>query len=183
MSNEKTIHILQRLRANDREALRLLFQEHYASVCKAIFRYVKERATIEDLAQDVFMKIWEKRQSINVNTSFDAYLYRMAVNESISYLRKQQRQNQKKEAYPLAFTAIDSPSTEDQYLHTELDQRIKHAINSLPPRCQVIFKLSRYEELSYREIAEKLELSIKTVENQMGKALRILRIQIKGNQT
>ncbi len=178
MSNKEPNLILQRLRASDREALRLLFQEYYGEVCKAVFRYVKNKATVEDLAQDVFMKLWEKRETISINSSIGAYLYRMGINEAISFLRKQQRQL-KKEASPLAFVDTSTPSVEDQYLHTELDQRIVKAIDALPPRCQLIFKLSRFEDLSYREIAKKLDLSIKTVENQMGKALRVLRERLK----
>lgn len=178
MSNKEPNLVIQKLQASDRDALRLLFQEHYKDVCKAVFRYVKNKATVEDLAQDVFMKLWEKRETISINSSIGAYLYRMGVNEAISYLRKQQRQTQN-ETSRLAFADTSTPSVEDQYLHAELDQRIVNAIDALPPRCQLIFKLSRFEGLSYREIAEKLELSIKTVENQMGKALRVLRERMK----
>ena len=73
-----------------------------------------------------------------------------------------------------------SPTAEDTYLDNELEDKIKTAINTLPPKCRMVFQLSRYEELSYKEIAEKMEISVKTVENQMGKALRVLRAQMKG---
>ena len=101
----------------------------------------------------------------------------MAVNESIDYLRKIKRQEQKANQ-PQAVANLQMPSAEDQYLHAELQQRITYSINSLPPRCQLIFKLSRYEEMTYQQIADKLEISIKTVENQMGKALKLLRSQL-----
>jgi len=174
MIEDETPTILKRLRNDDRAALRLLFQQYYGGVCKSIFRYIKNKATVEDLAQDVFMKVWEKRHTISVNSSFGPYLNRMGINEALSLLRKQQRRAAK-EPEILPFANPISPSVEEEYLHLELDQKITKAINSLPPRCQVIFKMSRFEELSYREIAEKLEISIKTVEHQMGKSLRILR--------
>ena len=177
MPDEQLSQLLQQLRNNDRNVLKLIFQKHYRDVCKAIYRYVKDQSTVEDIAQDVFIKIWDKRHSLNINTSFGAYLYRMGINEAITYLRKQNRRNQKEAK--LTFVETTTPSTEEAYLNAELNQQITRAIETLPPRCQLIFKLSRFEELSYREIAEKLDISIKTVENQMGKALRILRTIMK----
>ena len=177
MTEEQQLELLNRLRSNDRDALQLLFRQYYALVCHAIHRYIKDPQLVEDIAQDLFIKLWEKRDRIKVNSSFKAYLHRMAVNESIDYLRKIKRQEQKANQ-PQAVANLQMPSAEDQYLHAELQQRITYSINSLPPRCQLIFKLSRYEEMTYQQIADKLEISIKTVENQMGKALKLLRSQL-----
>ncbi|MEM8907954.1 MAG: RNA polymerase sigma-70 factor [Bacteroidota bacterium] len=178
MADEKNWELLERLRSDDRDALQLLFRQFYPTICQVIHRYIKEKTLVEDLAQDLFLKLWEKRKRIQVNSSFKAYLCRMAVNESIDYLRKVKRLEQKSAA-PQAFANLSTPSTEDQYLQGELQQRIQQAIHTLPPRCQLIFKLSRYEELTYQEIAQRLDISIKTVENQMGKALKLLRQRLK----
>lgn len=133
---------------------------------------------VEDLAQDVFLKLWEKRETILITTSFQAYLHRMAANEAISHLRRSKKWNEQLEIDELpplsAAERSDSPSIEH-----ELRAHIRQAIDRLPERCRAVFLLSRYEELSYREIAEKLDISIKTVENQMGKALKIMREQLK----
>lgn len=178
MADDKQMELLERLRSDDRDALQLIFRQYYPLVCHTIFRYLKDRTKVEDIAQDLFLKLWEKRKRIQVNISFKAYLCRMAVNESIDYLRKEKRLEQKANATQ-AFVDLTTRSTEDQYLETELEGRINYFVDALPPRCQLIFKLSRFEELTYREIAERLEISIKTVENQMGKALKILRIQLQ----
>lgn len=173
MADEKSNDILARLQADDKQAFQSVFQQYYPFVCAAVFRFVKEKATVEDLAQDVFIKLWQKRHSLQINTSFNAYLRRMAINEAISYLRKNKLATTGEEA--LAFVPGNSNTAEEEYLQGELEDKVAVAINSLPERCRIIFQMSRQEGLTYKQIAEKLDISIKTVENQMGKALRILR--------
>ena len=101
----------------------------------------------------------------------------MAINEGLYYLRKNKK-FQKEEVEVLAFVAADD-DIEEQILHQEFSAEVHAAIEELPPRCKEIFKLSRFEELSYKEIAAKLDISIKTVENQMGKALKTLRVALQ----
>ena len=151
---------------------------YYVPVCKAIQRFVRDKSTVEDIAQDVFIKLWEKRQKLNITSSLGAYLRRMAINEAISFLRRN-KHFETEDTIDLAYGG--SPYTgEDQMLQAELEQNITNAINSLPPKCRAVFQLSRYEGLSYKEIATKMDISVKTVENQMGKALRVLRERLKG---
>ncbi|MEM9820416.1 MAG: RNA polymerase sigma-70 factor [Bacteroidota bacterium] len=178
MTEEQQKELLERLRSNDRDALQLLFRNYYPAICRSIYRYHKDPQVVEDIAQDLFLKIWEKRHRIQIKSSLQAYLHRMAVNESIDYLRKIKRLEQKK-SMPQAMAVSTMPSAEEEYLGLELQERINACINALPPRCQLIFKLSRYEEMTYKQIAEQLEISVKTVENQMGKALKILRGQLQ----
>jgi len=179
MSDGKLENILTRLKANDQDALKVLFDTYYLPVCHSIHRIIREKQTVEDLAQEVFIKVWQKRQQINVTSSLKAYLQRMGVNEAISHLRKL-KNKEKEEITEFNMQGMVSPTAEDTYLDNELENKIKAAINTLPPKCRMVFQLSRYEELSYKEIAEKMEISVKTVENQMGKALRVLRAQMKG---
>lgn len=141
-------------------------------------RFLKDKSTVEDLAQNVFIRFWEKRNQIKVTSSVKAYLNRMAINEAIGYLRKNKKWDIE-EVTPNTPTQSAS-SVEEQYLHTELETKITNAIDSLPPKCRAVFQMSRFDDLTYREIAEKLGISIKTVENQMGKALRVLRTKMKG---
>lgn len=178
MSLENTDALMHRLKANDKSVLKLLFDRHYESVCQSIFRLLKDRSQVKDLAQNVFIRFWEKRQQLNVKTSFGAYFHRMAVNEALMYLRK--NKNWKIEEIDLNIHTKITPDVEENYLQSELEDKITEAIHSLPPKCQLVFQLSRYEELTYKEIAEKLDISVKTVENQMGKALRVLRQKMKG---
>lgn len=169
--------LLDRLKADDRTALRDLFEAHYPMVCQAIYRFVQDRSTTEDLAQEVFLRFWEKRHKIEVSTSLPAYLRRMGVNEGLGYLRRTKRWSDNEldaEQEPAA-----NDSAEEQYLQGELEQHITTAINSLPPKCRTVFQLSRFEDLTYQQIAEQMGISVKTVENQMGKALRVLRKRLQ----
>ena len=91
MSTERAEDILTRLKSDDRAALKDLFQEHYPLVCQSIHRFIRDHATTEDLAQEVFLRFWEKRHSINVTSSLPAYLRRMAMNEALGHLRRNKR--------------------------------------------------------------------------------------------
>jgi RNA polymerase sigma-70 factor (ECF subfamily) len=170
--------LLNRLKSDDKGALQEIFQDNYQKVCGAIFRLTKDTGITEDLAQEVFFRFWQKRHQIEITASLDAYLRRMAVNEGLAYLRS--RKYFTEEIEPHSARMSDSNTAEDRFLHSELEQNIRSAIDGLPPKCRMVFQLSRYEELSYQEIADQMEISIKTVENQMGKALKILRQELKG---
>lgn len=169
--------VLQRLRSDDRQVLRQIFEAHYASVCTVIRRFIADPGLVEDLAQEVFVRFWEKRHRIEINSNLPAYIRRMAVNEALAYLRKKNRfaPDELPQQLPHHTTAGADQALEA----SELQAAIRQAINSLPPRCKLIFQLSRFEDLTYREIAQKLDISEKTVENQMGKALKNLRDQLR----
>lgn len=179
MVNEKLDDILLRLRAGDRAALQHLFHQQYPLVCGVMHRFIADRSTVEDLAQEVFVRFWEKREQIQITSSLPAYLRRMAINEALGYLRRSKHLND--EEITPQFASLDGTGTvEEQYLHTELEGSIRSAIDELPPKCRTVFQLSRFEELTYQEIADQMGISVKTVENQMGKALRILRERLRG---
>ncbi|MEZ4985061.1 MAG: RNA polymerase sigma-70 factor [Saprospiraceae bacterium] len=164
---------LVQLRAGDRSALKQIFDAQYQPVCHAIYRFVQDPGLSEDLAQEVFVRFWEKREDIHIESNLGAYLRRMAVNEALAYLRKKSRFLA--DELPAQLPGQQAAAADEQLATTELAERITHAINELPPRCRVVFQLSRFEEKSYQEIADSLDISIKTVENQMGKALKLLR--------
>lgn len=170
--------LLARLKSGERDALRQLFEAQYERVCQAIYRLVPDRSTSEDLAQEVFLRFWDKRERINITSSLPAYLRRMAINEALGYLRRQKRWEQDEPS--LEALAGTEASAEEQYLDAELKAQLNTAINELPPKCRAVFQLSRHEGLAYKEIAEQMGISIKTVENQMGKALRVLRQRMTG---
>ena len=178
MPIQKLEDILSRLRSDDPLVLKELFQQHYTSICSTIHRFIKGKNLVEELAQNVFIRFWEKRHTIQINSSVPAYLRRMAINEAIGYLRKDQKVRavgdfQEEENRNLQ--ATEDYTSEDALMYGELKDKITAAIDELPPKCRAIFQLSRFEELTYKEIAERLDISVKTVENQMGKALKVLR--------
>lgn len=166
--------LLQKLKAGEAQALKALFKEFYPLVCSGIFRLVKDQDLAQDLGQKVFIRFWEKRETLHITSSVKSYLYKMGVNEGLAYLRSARIMEQEDQIPD--FT--DHSATEEEVLANELKEQIQKAISTLPSKCQLVFKLSRFENLSYKEIAEKLDISIKTVENQMGKALRLLREQL-----
>ncbi|MEM6396669.1 MAG: RNA polymerase sigma-70 factor [Bacteroidota bacterium] len=167
---------MKALKADDRSAFKQIFSTHYQDVCRVINRYIADPGLTEDLAQEVFIRLWKKRHDISIETNLPAYLRRMGVNEALAHLRKKTRF--KADELPMHLPGQTAPSaTEQSDLH-ELQDRISAALKKLPPRCRLVFELSRYEDLSNREIAEQLELSIKTVENQMTKALKLLRSEL-----
>jgi RNA polymerase sigma-70 factor (ECF subfamily) len=157
--------------------LKELFEAHYQAVCAAVNRIVGERGVTEDLAQQVFIRFWEKRHQIQIDSSPGAYLHKMAVNEALAWLRA--KKNQQPEELTFATPMPPQMDGEGILLNNELNDQIHKAIDALPPRCRTVFQLSRFEELSYQEIAQKMEISIKTVEHQMGKALRVLREELR----
>lgn len=159
------------------KAINQLFNEYYGDLCRKAFRIINNKVSSEDIVQDVFFKLWENRKKIQIQTSLKAYLNRMVFNESISYLRKNKELINFSDN--IEIEDVNTNIADKRVEHKELRKIIDSAINKLPPACKTIFLLSRIDELSYKQIAEKLDISIKTVENQMGKALRILRQSIK----
>ncbi|MCB0522146.1 MAG: RNA polymerase sigma-70 factor [Lewinellaceae bacterium] len=150
-----------------------MFREYYPFLCKAIIRVLPDAHLAEDLAQDVFFDIWNKRENFSINTSLQAYLRRAGINRALNYIRDRKIRWDDEEK--IAFQASNLTDASRKIEGEELKQKIEEAINQLPERCRLVFTLSRFEEMSYQEIADQLGISIKTVENQMSKALRILR--------
>jgi len=169
---------LAHLRATDAEAfMELLFREFYRPLGNVVHRVVQSRAVTEDLLQDVFLRVWDGRDTLRITTTYGAYLYRAALNAALRHVERAKRQVAWDDA-PMA-----EPATDDA-LHglyqQEAESSVEAALALLPPQCRVVFTMSRYDELSYQQIADTLDISPKTVENQMGKALRIMRKQLSG---
>lgn len=165
--------LFSRLAAGDQLAMKEIFHRCFHLVYKKIFLVVRQKELSEDLAQEVFLKIWKKREHLHIESNFEGYLATMAYHEALGYLRKKTPELQAVET-----ESLDRVLKSDGHLEIEgmeLQERVDKAISDLPPRCRGIFMLSRYEGKSYREIGEIMDISVKTVENQMGKALSTLR--------
>ena len=129
----------------------------------------------EDLVQQVFVKLWEQRARLDIAWSLKAYLYKTVHNAALNRLRAAKTRSKYLEVNASQLENANVPPEESA---RELNERLQKALDLLPPQCRHVFELSRFEDLKYREIAEQLGISIKTVETQMGKALRILRLQL-----
>jgi len=161
--------------AGDRSAFEALFRLHYRPLCTFAMGYVKDADQAEDLVQDLFFRLWLDRGKVSITTSVKAYLYAAVRNRSLNAVKAGSRMRVFSEQ------ADDRPTeearTEDE--HSERIARVQAAIEALPEERRRVFKLSRYEGLKYHEIAERLGISVKTVENQMGSALKTLRTELK----
>ena len=153
------------------------FKSHFKGLHAYAYTILKDEALAEEMVQNVFYKIWEKREQLNIQSSLKAYLYKSVYHESLNHVRQQQVKSAY-QTYAMHHTTESSNDSEHKIGLQELEERLRLALNELPEQCRTIFQLSRFNELRYREIADQLNLSVKTVENQMGKALRILRLKL-----
>lgn len=164
---------VEALRQSNRQVFDALFRTHYEPLCNYACAMLKgEMDTAEDIVQDCFFKLWEKREALEISYSIKSYLYKMVHNACLNRIRSEKVQNQYKQHNIVWLEANSSVAIDTSF---DMRENIKKAMDELPKQCRLIFELNRFEELKYREIAEQLDISIKTVENQMGKALRILR--------
>ena len=165
--------LLDKLATNDWSSMNLIFKQYYKTVYYSAMRILSDMSIADDISQEVFIDLWSKRTEIKVQTNLEAYLRKMAVNKSLNYIR-----DNKKISFSVELDDQQS-SNEPDYIQNENFREIKellyNAIDKLPPQCKIIFVLSRFEDYSNKMIAQHLDISIKTVENQMTKALKILR--------
>jgi len=159
------------------------FQQHYEPLCQYAFTLVKENAACEDIVQEIFLRVWEKKQDLVGTEALRYYLYTATRNNCLTYIEK----NRKSVVTPLNGHEAAGEDTlrlreEAQKPETDFDTLLAEALQMLPPKCREVFVLSRVNKLTYQQIAETLQISVKTVENQMGKALKILRGFIRGKQ-
>ncbi|MFH6991810.1 RNA polymerase sigma-70 factor [Flavobacterium sp. FlaQc-48] len=154
----------------DLKEFKKLFLELYQPLCNHAYKYLQNRHESEDVVQELMIKIWETRKDLLSDNGLKYYLYVAVKNRCISILRKKIHMLDIDEI-PMDI-AQEIPETKPL---VDANQLIEEAFNGISPKCLAIFKLSRIEKLSYKEIAEKLEISVKTVENQMGKAIKHIR--------
>jgi len=165
--------VAARLRQGDRGAFDALFREYYAALVGVADVVVRERGVAEEIVQDVMLELWRRHDAITIDQSLKGYLIGATRNRALNFVRH--AAVQKKHA-PFITNEMSSPPAADQELvASELGAAITAAIASLPPRCREVFELSRLRGLKQAEVAEALGISVKTVEAQMGKALRVLR--------
>ncbi|MBT1687445.1 RNA polymerase sigma-70 factor [Dawidia soli] len=166
------------LKTGDTTAFEMLFRTYYQSLCNYAYTFIQDRDEAEEVVQSTFLSVWEKREALEIHTAVKPYLYAMVRNACLNLL-KHEKIKQRHVEGELAVAERSVESVSRTVMASELEVRICEAMEQLPEQCRLIFKLSRFEELKYAEIADQLGLSIKTVENQMGKALRIMREQLK----
>lgn len=163
---------------DDHKSFKRLFYEFYPSLCVYAGRYILSTDTCEDIVQDVFFNIWEKRKTLNIHSSFRNFLITSVRNSCTNYIRKQSSYDKYLENYT-STSSSQSPLPDEIYTTNELNDMIASALEKLPTNIQDVFHLSRNENMTYKEIAEEMNISIKTVESYISKALKLLRVELK----
>ncbi len=165
------------LAQQDEMAFERVFKEHFKSLHAYACTILNDEANAEEMVQQVFFKLWDRAAHLQIAGSVTAYLYRSVYNECLNFLKHQKVRA--RHQLHVAYRAKQSERRANEiYTDPDLVKRIREALESLPEQCRTIFQMSRFEDLKYREIADRLQLSVKTVENQMGKALRLMRAKL-----
>ncbi len=159
--------------------LEQLFRVFFTPLCQFARKYTNDLDSAREIVHDVFVTLWEKRQEIDTDKQIKSYLFTSVYNRSLNYIRDNKKFDKNIELSELTKTVDESKKVEDMMDSVVLNARIQQALQKLPEKCREVFILSRFKELKYAEIAQKLEISVKTVEAQMTKALKILREELK----
>jgi RNA polymerase sigma-70 factor (ECF subfamily) len=165
------------LSKRDEAAFEQVFKTHYKNLHAYAFTILKDEDEAEEMVQQVFFKLWERSENLSFSGPIAAYLYRAVHNESLNFLKHQKV----KAGHQLHVAHSMKNKTEygqGKMMRKELENKFREALNELPEQCRTVFQLSRFEDMKYREIADKLDISVKTVENHMGKALKLLRAKL-----
>lgn len=168
--------LLERLRAGSEHAFDILFRRYYPDLVRAAQALLGDRDAAEEVAQDVLLELWRRRAATRIDTTLRAYLYRAVRNRALNVIR---HDTTVRRAQPLLVRFHGGPAPSDaDLIEGEIRGALDRALDALPPRCREVFELNRVHGLRYAEVAEAMGISIKTVEVQMGKALRIVRTHL-----
>ena len=166
--------IIRRIRQGDKQEFEKLFRSSYVSLVRYAKTILKDHDTAEEIVQDLFFRLWQDRVNLAIESSLNGYLFRSVHNRSLHFIEHQKVVDRHAGEIAASADQTSEPVTEAIY-YSELQSKVARVLERLPERCSVIFRMSRFEGLKYNEIAEKLSVSLKTVEANMGKALKEFR--------
>ena len=173
--------LFDRIKRGDEKAFEMLFNKYYGHLCLFAARIINDDVTAEEIVQDLFVKLWEKREQLFIETSLKNYLFRSVKNLCLNFIQHNKTKIRHAE---IVLSEVENNFTDDDsYPEIDLAFKIEESINSLPEKRKEIFRLSRQEGLKYHEIAQKLNISVKTVETQMSLAIKTLRDKLKKYNT
>ena len=172
--------IAGRIRKGDKGQFESLFRSSYVSLVRYAKTLLKDQDTAEEVVQDLFYRIWKDREKIKIESSLNGYLFRSVHNRCLHFI--EHNRIVEKHAEEMSFRPPESPENPSDILnYKELQAKIASILEKLPERCGKIFYMNRFEGLKYTEIAEKLSVSVKTVEANMGRALKEFRKELTEN--
>ena len=177
MTGEHDLDLFEKVKQDDFNAYEVIFKKYYQELYRFAYSYLREGVASEEMAQEVFLYMWEKRFQIEIKTTLKTYLYSAVKNKCLNYIKYEvPRKHELEEVHLSLMTTSQPEKVEDQ---DRMKKYISSAIDQLPNKCRQIFVLSRNAGLTYEEIAEEMDISVKTVENQMSIALKKLRESLK----
>ncbi len=173
----RDIEIIRRIREGDVGQFESLFRSSYVSLVRYAKTLIKDHDTAEEIVQDLFFRLWKDKEKFNIKSSLNGYLFRSVHNRCLHYI--EHNKVMERHAAEMSYVQSDNQESPSDILHyKELQSRIARILERLPERCGRIFCMSRFEGLKYAEIADKLSVSIKTVEANMGRALKEFRNEL-----
>jgi RNA polymerase sigma-70 factor (family 1) len=170
-------YFLLKLKAGDRDVFSEIFSAYYRDLVMFAYSFIKEIDNSEEIVQDVFVKLWEDHENITITVSLKSYLLKSVQNRCIDWHRHNKIKTNHSD-YIINSTPLFEYDTDNYVLRSELEGLIEKAIAALPEKFREAFELNRVEGLTYKEIAEKLKVSVRTVEVRISKALEILRTEL-----
>ncbi|WP_405605785.1 RNA polymerase sigma-70 factor [Polaribacter sp. Asnod1-A03] len=168
--------ILQGIKNGDKRALTVLYDTYWKVLYISSYNLLKDKEVCEEIIQDVFIDLWNKQKELEIKVSLKSYLYACVRYKVFAEFRK--NKIIRVELFEDIDRRLQYSTPETKMMHDELEIQIKLIVASLPDKCKKVYQLSRNEHLSHKEIAEKLGISIKTVENHITNALRVLRTSL-----
>jgi RNA polymerase sigma-70 factor (ECF subfamily) len=168
--------ILDELQKGNERAFNSIFKQYYKPLCQFSYSFIKVQDTAENLVQEVFAKLWEKRENITNIDNLLSYLMGMVRNQSIDFLRKEKTNSK---IFNNLRLEKSENTTEEQISKNEFEEKLLKSIMNLPERCRTAIEMSRLEGLSNKEIAQKMEISVKGVEALIGRSLKLLRSELQ----
>jgi RNA polymerase sigma-70 factor (ECF subfamily) len=179
MATESEKLTLMALKQGDERVFESVFREFYEPLCIHARRYIIDPDQAEEVVQDMFFKMWDRRDTISINTSLPAYLYKAVTNHALNYIKYQKIARQYQDYVGFRVDENTATSAHDTLVHSDLEAQFQELVKELPERRRLIFEMNRFEGLKYNEIAGKLNISLKTVEIQMSKALDFMRTKLR----
>lgn len=161
--------------ADSQVALKSLYMTYFGPLMRFTSIYVSSPAEAEEVVSDTFLVIWNNRKQLPGITNFNSYIYTIAQHKAISFYRKQHIEQVSLDEIPIALFSSTETTPEEELIRQEKINRLNQAIDSLPPKCKMVFKLVREDKLKYKEAAAILDISVKTLEAHLANAVRKLR--------
>ena len=176
-SHHDELEIVRRIRDGDVEAFSSLFRRYYEPLCFFAVRYLHDLQSAEGIVQDVFVRVWESRETLGIQSSLKSYLYAAVRNSCLNQIKHEDYSTSLDDEAERPDSERSQP--DHQLESTELAEALEEAMNTLAPGCRQIFAMAKYDGLSYQEIAEVLDISINTVKTQLKRALKSLSIKLQ----